>query len=322
MRYKKFGNTGEKLSVLCMGTWALGGKNFGSVLESDAIVAVHAMVNNGVNFIDTAPIYAAGNSEKVLGKALKGGYRKRVFLVSKFGSEFIDPNDTTKGTIKDSSRANMLKSIDSTLARLQTDYLDGYLMHWPDGIGTPLEETIDCMMELKATGKVRFLGMSNLEMELADKLLTAGVLDIVQYPYSMVDRRKEKLIKHYSAAGCGTMGYASLGGGMLTGAFRQLPKFDPTDMRNAFYGPIFKEPGFSQIQELLKVMDEISAAHGNVSLAQIAINWCLSHDFMHSSLTGVRNVSEADENCSAADWELKIDELSALDVAIDKLSIY
>lgn len=322
MRYKVFGKTGEKLSVLCLGTWALGGKNFGAVPESEAIAGVHAMIDNGVNLIDTAPIYAAGGSEEVLGKALKGGYRQKVFLVSKFGSEFIDPNDTSKGTIKNSSRANMMKFIDDTLARLQTDYLDGYLMHWPDGIGTPLEETIACMKELKAAGKVRFLGMSNLEMELADKLLAAGVLDIVQYPYSMVDRRKEGLLKHYSAAGCGTMGYASLGGGMLTGAFRELPKFDSTDMRNAFYGPIFKEPGFTQIQALLKVMDEISAAHGTVPLAQIAINWCLSHDYMNCSLTGIRNVTEADENCAAADWILEADEMSALDAAISKLTIY
>ena len=164
--------------------------------------------------------------------------------------------------------------------------------------------------------------MSNLEKELADKLLASNVLDIVQYPYSMLDRRKEDLLKDYSNIGCGTMGYASLGGGMLTGIYRKLPKFDLSDMRNAFYGPIFKEPGFSQIQKLLKIMDDISKTRNNVPLAQIAINWCLAHDFMHSSLTGVKNFSEANDNCAAASWELMPEEMEALDDTIAKLSIY
>ena len=99
MRYKKFGNTGENLSVLCLGTWALGGKQFGAVTQEDAVAAVHAMIDCGVNIVDTAPIYASGGSEEVLGKALQGGYRDKVFLITKFGSEFVDPNDSDKGTI-------------------------------------------------------------------------------------------------------------------------------------------------------------------------------------------------------------------------------
>lgn len=201
MRYKKFGNTGENLSVLCLGTWALGGKQFGAVTQEDAVAAVHAMIDCGVNIVDTAPIYASGGSEEVLGKALQGGYRDKVFLITKFGSEFVDPNDSDKGTIKDSSRKNMLKSIDASLKRLQTDHIDGYLMHWDDRVGTPIEETIGCMKELKAAGKVRFLGMSNLERELADRLLADGVLDIVQYPYNMVNRTKEDVLKYYSKPG-------------------------------------------------------------------------------------------------------------------------
>ena len=176
MRYKKFGSTGKDISVLCLGTWALGGKQFGAVTQEDAVAAVHAMIDCGVNIVDTAPIYASGGSEEVLGKALQGGYRDKVFLITKFGSEFVDPNDSDKGTIKDSSRKNMLKSIDASLKRLQTDYIDGYLMHWDDRVGTPIEETIACMKELKNAGKVRFLGMSNLERDLADRLLAVNML--------------------------------------------------------------------------------------------------------------------------------------------------
>ena len=253
MRYKKFGNTGENLSVLCLGTWALGGKQFGAVTQEDAVAAVHAMIDCGVNIVDTAPIYASGGSEEVLGKALQGGYRDKVFLITKFGSEFVDPNDSDKGTIKDSSRKNMLKSIDAS--------------------------------------------------------------------YNMVNRTKEDVLKYYASQGCGTMGYGSLGGGILTGQFREVPTFGHGDMRASFYGPMFTEPGFSQIQALLKVMDGIAEAH-KATVAQVAINWSLAHDYIHTVLTGVGNAAEAEENCAAAAWELTAQEKQALDEAISKIHIY
>ena len=321
MRYKKFGRTGEDVSVLCLGTWALGGKQFGAVTEENAVAAVHAMIDCGVNIVDTAPIYASGGSEEILGRALQGGYRQKVFLLTKFGSEFVDPNDSDKGTIKDSSRKNMLKSIDASLKRLQTDYLDAYLMHWDDRVGTPIEETIGCMKELQAAGKVRFLGMSNLDRELADRLLADGVLDIVQYPYNMVNRSKEEVLRYYASQGCATMGYGALGGGILTGQFRQVPTFGHGDMRASFYKPMFTEPGFSQIQALLKVMDQVALAHG-ATVPQVAINWALAHDYMHTMLTGVGSAKEAQENCAAAAWELTAEEKQQLDQAIANVHIY
>ncbi len=321
MRFKEFGKTGEKVSVLCLGTWAIGGKQFGSVSVEDAVSAVHAMIDNGVNIVDTAPIYASGGSEEVLGKALEGGYRDKVFLVTKFGSEFVDPNDSDKGTIKDSSRKNMLKSIENSLRRIKTDHIDGYLMHWDDRVGTPIEETIACMHELKDSGKVRFLGMSNLEQPLADRLLEGGALDIVQYPYNMVNRTKENLLIRYSEHGCGTMGYASLGGGILTGQFREVPTFAHGDMRASFYKPMFTEPGFSQIQGLLKVMDKVAAEH-NATVAQVALNWLLAHEYVNTLLTGVRDAKEADENCAAVSWQLSEEDKLLLDEAVSKVRIY
>ena len=121
--------------------------------------------------------------------------------------------------------------------------------------------------------------------------------------------------------GCGTMGYGSLGGGILTGQFREVPTFGHGDMRASFYGPMFTEPGFSQIQALLKVMDGIAEAH-KATVAQVAINWSLAHDYIHTVLTGVGNAAEAEENCAAAAWELTAQEKQALDEAISKIHIY
>lgn len=313
MRYKKFGKTGEELSVICLGTWTLGGKNFGAVPEKDAVDAIYAMLDNGVNFIDTAPIYADGDSERILGKALKGK-RDKVFLVSKFGSYFPENRPRELGTVRDSSRGFILKAIDETLSRLNTDYLDGYLIHWPDP-KTPLAETVGTLKELQRTGKVRYIGMSNFDEALADKLVELGGLDIVQYPYSMVNRSREELLKKYSAKGCGTMGYASLGAGILTGTIRTLPDYGPNDMRTTFYD-FFKEPKFSKIMELLKTLDNI-AGERNVPMAQIAVNWSIQKDYMDSALTGVRDSREAKENCAAASWELTAEELARIDAAIE-----
>ena len=163
--------------------------------------------------------------------------------------------------------------------------------------------------------------MSNLEQPLADRLLEGGVLDIVQYPYNMVNRTKEALLMRYAAAGCGTMGYASLGGGILTGQFREVPTFGPGDMRASFYKPMFTEPGFSQIQALLKVMDGVAADH-HATVAQVALNWLLAHEHVSTLLTGVRDAKEADENCAAAEWELTAEEKALLDEAVAKVHIY
>lgn len=313
MRYKKFGKTGEDLSVICLGTWTLGGKNFGAVAEKDAIQAIDAMIDSGVNFIDTAPIYADGDSERILGKALKGK-RDKIFLVSKFGSYFPENRPRELGTVRDSSRGYILKAIDETLSRLNTDYLDGYLIHWPDP-KTPLEETVGTLKELQKAGKVRYIGMSNFDEPLADKLVELDGLDIAQYPYSMVNRTREDLLKKYHAKGVGTMGYASLGAGILTGTIRTLPNYAKDDMRNVFYD-YFREPKFSKIMELLKTLDEI-AEERNVPMAQIAVNWSIQKDYIDTALTGVRDAREAVENCAAASWELTAEEIAKIDDAIE-----
>lgn len=315
MRYKKFGNTGTELSVICLGTWAIGGKEFGDVLEQDAIKSIHAMLDQGVNLIDTAPIYADGESERILGKALKGK-RDQVFLVSKFGSYWPEgERDYKKGTIKDSSREFILKSIDETLMRLDTDYLDGYLIHWPDK-NTPLEETVDALKELKKQGKIRFTGMSNFESPLVDQLYNLQGLDIAQYPYSMVDRSREEYLKTYSAKGVATMGYGTLGAGVLAGAIRELPNFPKDDARTFFY-KFLQAPQFYQVMKLLETLDGIAAERG-VPVAQVSLNWALQKEFMNACLTGVRSPEEAVENCAATKWELTGEELELIDQAIAK----
>jgi aryl-alcohol dehydrogenase-like predicted oxidoreductase len=312
MRYKKYGDT--ELSVICMGTWTLGGMEYGPIEEKEGIASVHAMLDNGVNFIDTAPAYALGAAETLLGKALKGR-RDKVFLVSKCGTYWPGgKKDYTRGgPERDSSKKRVLMQIEESLERLQTDYLDALLIHWPD-VNTPMAETVSAFDELKKQGKIRYSGMSNFDSPLVDEMFDLGGLQVAQYPYSMVNRTREEYLKKFAVKGVLTMGYAALGAGILTGSIRTLTEFPRDDARGGFYD-FFREPKFSKVMELLKTLDKI-AAERNVPLAQIAVNWALQHDFIYASITGVRNKKEADENCAAVDWMLTDEEIKMIDTAI------
>lgn len=317
MRYKTFGNTGLDLSEISVGTWALGGKDMGPVDEKDAIEAIHTMIECGVNFIDTAPTYGRGASETIVGKALRDGMREQVTLLTKCGIRWDEgPKNFKKGATRDSSHDSILKQVDESLLRLQTDHIDIYLIHWPD-VNTPFEETADTLKELKKAGKIRFSGVSNFEDDDLEKLYDLGVLDVIQFPYSMVNRTKEETLKKYHDKGVATMGYGSLGAGILTGAIRELPKFEPGDARLGFYD-FFVEPKFSRVMRLLTVLDKI-AERREVPVAQVTINWTVHHAFINTSLTGVRNAKEAYENTAAMSWSLTKEEIDMIDHAVLEL---
>lgn len=263
MRYKHFKNAGADISALTVGTWGIAGANsagvsWGDVDTKESIAAVRRMVENGVNMVDTAPIYGEGHSEEVVGQALKG-IRDKVYLTTKFGSYI---NHFTGTSVRDCKYNTVEREIDESLKRLQTDYIDFYVMHWPD-VNTPIEETMAAVNMLKEKGKIRFIGMSNSPKELIMEAQKYAKIDVIQPPFSMVNQTERELMEWAETQGIGTMTYGSLGAGILTGAIRECPEYDPKDMRLVFY-PFFKEPTFSKIMELLKTLDaiaEIGRAH-------------------------------------------------------------
>lgn len=312
MRYKPFGSTGVEVSALSVGTWAIGGANWGAVDKSESIKAIHAMLDNGVNSIDTAPAYNFGESERVVGEALQGR-RDKVFLTTKTAVY----NTREQPFVKDGRRESVLRLCDESLKNLRTDYIDLMVIHWPDiEHNAPFEETMGALQELKQVGKIRFVGVSNFDQSQIEEARRYGSVDAFQPPYSMVNRTAEELMKWTAGLGMANMTYGSLGAGILTGAIRTLPNFAPDDMRLVFYD-FFQEPKFSRIMELLKVLDEVAAAH-NAPVAQVAVNWNAQKDFVSTSLCGVRSAQEANENCSGFLWSLTPDEMDMIDKAIDR----
>lgn len=314
MRYKTFKNAGVEVSELAIGTWAIGGQGWGDVNETDSIKAIHAMIEQGVNFLDTAPIYGAGNSEEIVGRALEGGWREKVLLSTKFSIK----NGPDGGIINNGSYENCIKECDESLRRLKTDYIDFYFMHWPDP-GTPVEETMRALNVLKQQGKIRFIGVSNFDKELIMKAQKEARIDALQPPYSMINESQKELMQWCETQGIGTTTYGSLGSGILTGAIRQKPDWPADDMRLSFYD-FYQEPKFSKVMELLKTLDEIATGRG-CPLAQIAINWSTQKSYVGTALCGVRNEAEALENCAAFDWELSGEEMALIDAALLELKI-
>lgn len=319
MRYKHFKNAGVDISALTVGTWGIAGANsagvsWGDVDTKESIAAVRRMVENGVNMVDTAPIYGEGHSEEIIGQALKG-IRDQVFLTTKFGSYI---NHFTGTSVRDCKYNTVEREIDESLKRLQTDYIDFYVMHWPD-VNTPIEETMAAVNMLKEKGKIRFIGMSNSPKELIMEAQKYAKIDVIQPPFSMVNQTERELMEWAETQGIGTMTYGSLGAGILTGAIRECPEYDPKDMRLVFY-PFFKEPTFSKIMELLKTLDAIAEEHGK-PVAQVSINWSTQKSFVSTALTGVNTPAQADENCSAFDWKLTEEEIARIDSEIKRLGI-
>lgn len=318
MRYKVMKQSGERVSALTVGTWAIGGKNsmgggYGEINDAESVKAIRAMVDGGVNLIDTAPIYGEGHSEEVVGKAVEG-FRDQVLIATKYGSYIQDG----KG-VHCSRPDSVLRELDQSLVRLGTDYVDMYIMHWPDNEGTPIEETMACVTDLKKAGKVRMLGLSNCDRGLIERACAVADIDIVQLPFSMLNQSALDDFLWCEQRGIDTMTWGSLGSGILTGSIREKPHFDEKDFRNTFY-PFYREPMFSRIQEFLKTMDAVAARYGK-PMAQIALNWSTQKSYVTTALAGVRNEVEAKENCAAFDWELADKDIAVLDAELTKLGI-
>lgn len=313
MRYKHFKNADVDVSELAVGTWAIGGDNYGPVDREASIQAIRAMIDNGVNLVDTAPCYGNGYSEKVVGEALSGGYRDKVLISTKVGLV-----TSANGYDRDSSFKNIMREVESSLYNLKTDHIDFYFVHWPDA-HTPFAETMSALELLRKQGKIRFIGVSNFTKEMIEECEKYGKVDVQQPPFSMVDRTYVDLMQWGAARGIDSMTYGSMGAGILSGKYRTTPDFPEGDTRLTFYD-YFREPKFSKVQELLKVMDEVAEAHGK-PVGQVALNWSTQKDYVGCALVGVRSDAHAIENCAAYDWSLTDDEIAKLDAKLDELGL-
>ncbi|RME63374.1 MAG: aldo/keto reductase [Caldilineae bacterium] len=314
MEYRAFGATGLQVSAIGFGCWEMGG-TYGPIEEKDVIDAVHRGIDLGINIFDTAEDYGKGRSEEFLAKAL-GPRRKEIILVTKFGIGYEGG--------RDASRARVHRAIEGSLRRLKTDYVDVYLVHWPDR-NTPFEETMLALDEIVQAGKARFVGVSNFTPAELRRAHAARRVDVVQYGYSLFDRRMARWIFPYARQeNMGVMGYGSLAYGLLAGAFTEDTVFGENDWRRhgggnfslRLFAPGVFQRNVQAVNELAAIAKELGK-----SLPQLAINWVLANQAVSTALVGVRRISELEDNLGAVGWRLDDDVKHAIDRVFAKYEI-
>ena len=317
MRYRPFGRTGLNVSVVGFGCWPMAGDRYGAIEDDEAVKAIHRALDLGVNCVDTAPAYGAGHSEEVVARALEKR-RRDVILVTKCGVKAPPPGQP--GPLRDASRTNILGEVDQSLKRLRTDWVDVLLVHWPDA-GTPFEESMRALEEVVASGRARFVGVSNFTGAMLAECMRARRVDVSQVGYHMLDRRQEQETFPYCAAeGIGVMGYGSLGHGLLTGAFTADTSFDVArDWRGggvAFGQPIFRGDNLkTNVGVVERLRREVAEPRG-VPLSQIALAWVLTNPTISTALVGARTPAEVDANDAGADLELSPAERKTIETIL------
>jgi myo-inositol catabolism protein IolS len=313
MEYRPFGSTGIQISAMGFGCWEIGG-GYGSIEETEFIKAVNRALDIGVNSFDTAEAYGFGASEKSLAKAL-GSRRKEAVITTKFGVGYPKaPN------YRDSTRQRVMESIEKSLQALNTDYVDVYLVHWPDR-NTPFEETMRALDDLVKQGKVRAVGLSNFKLEEIDACMKARRVDVVQYCWNMFDRRMaDEIFPYCKEHNIGVMAYGSLAYGMLTGTLTEESPFEKGDWRskggrlgniNLFqhlFGPEHYLKNLRAVEDLKKM-----AAKYGKSLPQLALRWTTSNPVVSTALTGCRNPREVDDNAGALGWTIADADMKEID---------
>lgn len=303
MKYRKLGSTEVEVSAVCMGCWAISTKDFfwDEQTRQNSVAAIHAALDAGVTFFDTAPTYGEGDSEELLGDAL-GSRRQDVVLATKIAPEHLEP-------------AIIRQCCEDSLRRLKTDYIDLYQVHWPNR-DLPLGPTCEALESLKTQGKIRAIGVSNFGVRYLDEIGGHGSVASNQLPYSLLWRAIEFEIAPICIDnGIGVLCYSPLCQGMLTGKFASPEEVPEKRARNRLFAatrPLSRhgEPGceeetFAAIAEIRKIAASLGETMGALSIA-----WLLRQPGVASVVAGARTAAQATENARAAEVALD-DEVAA-----------
>ncbi len=309
MEFTKISDTGVKASRICLGTWAIGGWMWGGTEEEESIAAIHEALDRGITTIDTAPAYGFGRSEEIVGKAVaRYGHREKVIIATKVGLEW--QNEKPR---RNASRERILKEIDDSLKRLQTDYIDIYQVHWPDPL-VPIEETAEAMHELYGQGKIKAIGVSNFSTVQMSRFRDAAPLHVCQPPYNLFERDIEQEIAPYCKEHKITMlTYGALCRGLLSGKMTRDTAFKGDDLRKI--DPKFKEPRFGQYLKAVELLDQFAQRIYGKRVVHLAIRWILDQG-VAIAIWGARRPDQLEALDHVFGWSLDDQAKQAIDAVL------
>ena len=317
MEYKTLGNTGLLVSTLCLGTMTFGrGRGFwkaiASVDQAGADELIKASIDAGINFFDTADVYAEGESEKTLGQSLRNlnTARKDVVLATKVFSR-VGPGRNDVGA----SRGHIMDAVEASLSRLQTDHIDLYQIHGNDSV-TPIEETLRALDDLVRQGKIRYIGCSNWQAWKIAKALgisefkNLARFDTLQAYYSIAGRDLEReLVPLLEAEKTGLLVWSPLAGGLLSGKFSRENQKPEGSRRSEFDFPLVDK---ERTWKILDAMAPVAKAH-DCSPARISLAWLLTKPVVTSVIIGAKRLDQLKDNLAAVDLKLTEGEIKQLD---------
>jgi aryl-alcohol dehydrogenase-like predicted oxidoreductase len=311
LEYINIKGTTIKSSRIGLGTWAIGGWMWGGTDEKESIRTIHSALDQGINLIDTAPIYGQGRSEEIVGEAIRQyGRRDSIVLATKVGI------DWTTGTIeRNSSRERILKEIEDSLRRLATDYIDIYQVHWPDPVA-PIEETARTLRELHEQGKIRAIGVSNYSPAQMERFRAVAPLHTVQPPYNLFEREIEADVLPYALKrGITAITYGAICRGLLSGTMRADREFSKDDLRKSS-DPKFQAPHFAEYLDAAKRLDAYAREKFAKGVIHLAVRWLLDQPGVGVALWGARRPDQLSPIQEVSGWKLTENDFAAIDAIL------
>jgi aryl-alcohol dehydrogenase-like predicted oxidoreductase len=327
MRTRRLGDSDLHVSPVVLGAWAIGGLMWGGSDEADAVEAIHASLDAGIDAIDTAPAYGLGRSEEIVGRAL-AGRRNGVVVATKCGLRW----DREEGALRfdlaapDGSRARIFHDLrprsireecEASLRRLRTDRIDLYQIHWPDPLH-PLEDAFEELVKLRDEGLILAIGVSNFTVPQLELARRAAAIVSDQPPYNLIDRGIEKEILPWCREhGLGVLAYSPMARGLLSGAIGRERTFPESDHRHR--QAYFEAERRARVLDALEAVRPLAEARGTTP-GNLAVAWVLGAPGVTAAIVGARCRRQALENARAADLQLDADERRRLGDAFASIS--
>jgi aryl-alcohol dehydrogenase-like predicted oxidoreductase len=311
MQTRELGKTDLFITPLGFGSWAVGGGGWqfgwGAQDDRESIAAINRALDLGINWIDTAAVYGLGHSEEIVARAIKGR-AERPYIFTKCSMVWDKKGNISHSLKRDSIR----REVEDSLRRLQVETIDLFQIHWPEPVAD-IEEGWSMLSELKREGKVRYIGVSNFNVEQLRRAMEIAPIDTLQPPYSLIHPESEdEILPYCEKNGIGVIVYSPMMSGLLSGRMTRdrVNNFPEDDWRK--HNPEFQEPRLYRNLWLAELLKNIGRHHG-LSPGEIAIAWTLRLSAVTGAIVGGRNSQQVDGIVGAADFRLSKDEIDGID---------
>ena len=312
MEYRRLGRSELELSVVGLGCWLMGNSGWAQMEDAFSAAIIHRALELGINWLDTSEVYGDGHSETVIGKALRSHRRDQVIVATK-----VDPINLTKD--------RLARSLDASLRRLGTDYVDLYQVHWPSmkkryhsgSVDVPRQETMEALLAEQKRGRIRCIGVCNFDVAEMDELLQFGRFESLQPPYNLFWRHvEEEDVPFCLEYGIGILAYSPLAQGLLAGRFSRGDKPPPGDSRSQ--NKLFFSPTFEIALEGVDRLRAVARKYGKTP-AQTSVRWVLQQPGVTAAIVGARTMEHVEQSVGAADWHLGEEDVAVLSAAGDRV---